>query len=76
MGPTLYSEFGMPKGHLKWGNGTRDAERRLKASLWEQKQGPGSCQDDLEKRIKDEGRGPSTLRSPQRGMKRYSQRSS
>lgn len=35
--------------------------------------GSGSCQDELDKRIKDEGRKPSTLRSPLRGMKRESQ---
>lgn len=29
----------MPKGHLKWGNSTRDGEPRLKASLWNRNKG-------------------------------------
>lgn len=39
MGSALHSEFGMPKGHLKWGNSTRDGEPRLKASLWNRNKG-------------------------------------
>lgn len=39
MGSTLHSEFGMPKGHLQWGNSTRDGEPRLKASLWNRNKG-------------------------------------
>lgn len=76
MGSVLHNEFGVPKGHPKGGNEVRDEGLRLKASLWGWKQGPGSCQDGLEKSIEDEGRGPSTLGSPPKDMKRDSQRSS
>lgn len=52
------------------------AFQKLKVSLWGWKQGPGSCQDGLEKSTKDEQSEPNTLRSPPSGMKKNSQRSS
>lgn len=54
----------------------RDGGPRLKVSLWGWEEGPGTCQDGLEKNIKDERREPNTLRSPPSDTKRNSQRSS